>query len=76
MLEGMSTSARRPRHPASSPFKTDPEPIVEEFSVDDLVSHDTYGMGRVIHVEEAAVTVDFRPQRVRVQRPFHKLSRI
>ena len=44
--------------------------------VDDLVSHDSYGMGRVVNVEAAAVTVDFRSQKVRVPSPFRKMSRL
>jgi hypothetical protein len=76
MLEEMTTSARRRRHLATSPFQPDPEPTIEQFTINDLVSHDTYGMGRVVQVEEAAVTVDFRPQRVRVVSPFPKLARI
>ncbi len=44
--------------------------------MDDLVSHDSYGMGRVIQVEAAAVTVDFRSQVVRIPSPFHKMSRL
>ncbi len=72
----MTTPARPRRHLASSPFQPDPEPTIEEFAVDDLVSHDSYGMGRVIHVEATAVTVDFRPQTVRVVSPFHKMTRI
>ena len=47
-----------------------------EFAVDDLVSHDSYGMGRVIQVESAAVTVDFRSQTVRITSPFHKMARL
>ena len=61
---------------ATSPFQADPEPIIEQYAINDLVSHDTYGMGRVVHVEATAVTVDFRPQRVRIMRPFHKMARI
>jgi hypothetical protein len=33
-------------------------------------------MGRVLHVEEAAVTVDFRSQTVRIVSPFHKMSKL
>lgn len=44
--------------------------------VDELVTHDSYGMGRVIAVDAAAVTVDFRPQIVRVVSPFKKMSRL
>ena len=53
----MTTSAAPRRHLASSPFKPDPEPTIEHYEVDDLVSHDSYGMGRVLHVEGAAVTL-------------------
>ena len=76
ILELMTPPPRARRHLASSPFKPDPEPTIEQFEVDDMVSHDAYGMGRVIQVEEAAVTVDFRSQTVRIPSPFHKMSRL
>ena len=47
-----------------------------EFELGELVSHDSYGMGRVVGVETAAVTVDFRPQVVRIPRPFPRLSKL
>jgi hypothetical protein len=72
----MTTPARPRRHLASSPFKPDPVPIVEEFAVGDMVSHDSYGMGRVVHVDLAAVTVDFGDRTVRIPTPFHKMSRL
>ena len=72
----MSTSSARRRHLASSPFKPDPEPVIEEFECGDLVSHDSYGMGRVIAIDAGAVTVDFRTQTVRVTTPFHKMSKL
>jgi hypothetical protein len=72
----MTSSAGPRRHLATSPFRPDPEPIIEQFAIDDLVSHDSYGMGRVIQVEEAAVTVDFRSQKVRITSPFLKMSRL
>lgn len=72
----MTTPARARRHLASSPFQPDPEPTIEQYAVDDLVSHDSYGMGRVIQVEVAAVTVDFRSQTVRIPSPFHKMTRL
>jgi hypothetical protein len=50
--------------------------VVEEFEVGDMVSHDSYGMGRVVNVEAAAVSVDFRSQTVRVTSPFRKMSRL
>jgi hypothetical protein len=30
---------------ASSPFRPDPDPIIEQYALDDLVSHDSYGDG-------------------------------
>ena len=72
----MTPQPRVRRHLASSPFKPDPEPTIEQYEIDDMVSHDSYGMGRVISVEPAAVTVDFRSQTVRIASPFHKMSRL
>jgi hypothetical protein len=74
MLDKMTTSARPRRHLATSPFQPDPEPTVEQYAIRDLVSHDSYGMGRVIQVEAAAVTVDFRSRTVRIASPFHKMT--
>ena len=70
----MSTPARR--HLASSPFQPEPVPTIEQYELDDLVSHDSYGIGRVTSVEAAAVTVDFRSQTVRIPSPFHKMERL
>lgn len=72
----MTTHARPRRHLSGSPFQPDPEPTIEQYAVDDLVSHDSYGMGRVIEVEGAAVTVDFRAQTVRIESPFRKMERL
>ncbi len=72
----MTTSASNRRHLASSPFRPDPEPIVPEFEVADLVNHDSHGMGRVTHVDSSAVMVDFGAQTVRIPRPFPKLAKL
>lgn len=69
-------SPARRRHLASSPFKPQPEPIIEKFALEDRVSHDTYGVGRVIGEEEGAVTVDFGSQRVRITSPYNKLEHL
>jgi hypothetical protein len=66
----------RRRHLASSPFKPEPEQVIEEFAVADLVSHDTYGMGRVVAIDPSGVTVDFRTHTVRVVSPFSKMSKL
>jgi hypothetical protein len=76
ILEVMTKPVGPRRHLASSPFKPDPEPTIEQYAVDDRVVHDAYGLGRVISVEAAAVTVDFSSQTVRITSPFTKMSRL
>lgn len=71
-----SSSAAKRRHLATSPFQPRPEPPVEQFAVDELVSHDTYGVGRVIGTYEGVVTVDFRTQTVRIHSPFRKMEKL
>jgi len=68
--------ARR-RRPPNSPF-TDPvlAPI-QEYSVDDRVSHDSFGLGRVVSVQgDTAVVVDFGSRTVRIPTPFPKLHKL
>lgn len=72
----MATSPPRRRHLASSPFRPDPEPVIEQFECGDLVSHDSYGMGRVVGAEADAVTVDFRTQTLRITSPFYKMAKL
>jgi hypothetical protein len=73
----MTTRSGHGRRPlASSPFKPQPEPTIGVFAVDDRVSHDTFGLGRVIGTEASAVTVDFAGRRVRVTSPFGKMEKI
>jgi hypothetical protein len=71
-MEAMTTPVRR--HLASSPFQPEPEPTIEQYAVDDLVSHDSFGMGRVTSVEAAAVTVDFGSRTVRIPSPYRKME--
>jgi hypothetical protein len=70
-----SSGPPRPRH-AKSPFKAQPEPVIEEFEVSDRVSHDAYGLGRVVGVDAAGVTVDFGNGNVRVTSPFRKMTKL
>jgi hypothetical protein len=72
----MKPSPARRRHLASSPFQPPPEPVIEQFECGDLVSHDSYGVGRVVVAEADAVTVDFRTKTVRITSTFHKMSRL
>lgn len=69
-------SAAQRRHFASSPFQPRPEPVIEQFAVEDRVSHDHYGLGRVVSEENGAVTVDFGSGRVRVVSPFLKMEKL
>jgi hypothetical protein len=66
------------RHLASSPFAPPaPPPPVEVFTAGERVSHDRYGLGRVVLLEgDAAVVVDFGRGRVRIPAPFNKLTKL
>ncbi|MGL5826744.1 MAG: hypothetical protein ACRCYU_18330 [Nocardioides sp.] len=66
----------RRRHLAGSPFPPEPEPIIEIYAVDDLVSHDSYGLGRVVSADRAAATVDFGSQVLRIPTPFAKMEKL
>ena len=72
----MTTWPARRRHLAASPFQPDPEPVIERFERGDLVTHDSYGMGRVVATETEAVTVDFGAQTVRIPSPFRKMAKL
>ncbi len=76
MMNGASGGRRR--YLPSSPFKPPPEdPPVERFELDDLVTHDKYGLGRVVLVEDdTAVVVDFTPMKVRIMAPFARMIRL
>jgi hypothetical protein len=50
--------------------------VIEVFEVDDRVSHDSHGVGRVVSVEPTVVTVDFGAHKVRVASPFSKLEKL
>jgi hypothetical protein len=54
----------------------EPEPVIEQFAVDEGVAHDTYGFGRVIGADLAVGTVDFGTQTVRIMSPFDKLEKL
>lgn len=70
-------SAPKRRYLPTSPFKPPPEVPVEEYALDDLVTHDKYGLGRVIIVEgTAAVVIDFAPMRVRIMAPFTRMTKL
>jgi hypothetical protein len=70
-------AAVRPLLP-TSPFAVPPlAPPAEQFVVLDQVTHDKYGLGRVISVEDDTVLlIDFGSSRVRITTPCAKLSKL
>lgn len=67
------------RHLATSPFNKPPvpEPPAEQYAVQDQVTHDRYGLGRVVTVVDGiSVTIDFGSRLVRIQTPCAKLSKL
>jgi len=61
-----------------SPFNARPlAPPVEEFTVRDQVTHDKYGLGWVVLVEDdEAVIVDFGSRKVRILSPFARMTKL
>ena len=73
----MTNSSDLPRNRrSSSPFKAAPEPVIETFEQDDRVTHDLYGLGRVVNVEAHAVSVDFGERTLRITSPYSKLHHL
>ncbi len=67
------------RYLPGSPFNNIPVPVrhVEQYSLHDQVTHDRYGLGVVIGVEdEVAVLVDFGTQKERITSPYTKLTKL
>ena len=65
------------RHLPGSPFNAPaPAPPAETFAVHDQVTHDKYGLGIVLGVEDHAVLVDFRPQQRRIPLPCTRLIKL
>jgi len=63
----------------TSPFNAPPAaPPAVVFVVQDQVTHDKYGLGRVIDVEDdaAAVLIDFGSRQERITTPFSQLTRL
>ena len=63
----------------TSPFNAPPAaPPAVQYVVQDQVTHDKYGLGRVIDVEDdaAAVLIDFGSRQERITTPFSQLTRL
>ena len=79
ILEGMKPApAATRRFLPTSPFKPPPPaPPAEQFAVQDQVTHDKYGLGRVVSVEDdTALVIDFRTHQVRITTPCAKLTKL
>jgi hypothetical protein len=75
----MSPARAMPRrYLPGSPFNNSaPAAPIEHYDAGDQVTHDRYGLGRVIGVEEdVAVIVDFGGQQARITSPFTKLTKL
>ena len=76
MMKPARATTRRllPTSPFAVPL---PAPPAEQFAVEDQVTHDKYGLGRVIGVEDdAAVLIDFGSRQERITTPFSQLTRL
>ena len=62
----------------TSPFgPAPPAPPAERFAEQDQVTHDKYGLGRVISVQDdAALVIDFGARRMRIAMPCAKLAKL
>ena len=77
MVPMKATRAAARRHLPASPFNAPaPAPPAETFAVHDQVTHDRYGLGVILSVEDHAVLVDFRPQQRRIPLPCAKLTKL
>jgi hypothetical protein len=79
ILEAMKRTRVAARRPLpGSPFNVPVvAPVIEQFALHDRVTHDAYGLGRVIGVEgDIAVLVDFGPRQERITSPYEKLFKL
>ena len=75
----MKPSRAAPRRPLpGSPFNLpEPEEPAEQYAVNDLVTHDKYGLGTVTGADDAdSVLVNFGAHKARIALPCAKLFRL
>ena len=78
----MMVAVKAPRRAArrqlpGSPFNAPAPPRpAQTFAVHDQVTHDTYGLGVILGVDDDAVLVDFRPPQRRIPLPCAKLTKL
>jgi hypothetical protein len=73
----MTKPAAPKRYLPTSPFKAPVMPPPKQFTVGDQVTHDMYGLGRVIGIEDGiAALVDFGSTQERILSPYAKMSKL
>ncbi|WP_052852827.1 hypothetical protein [Streptomyces avicenniae] len=73
----MTKPAAPKRSLPTSPFKAPVAPPPKQFAVGDQVTHDMYGLGRVLVIEDGiAALVDFGSVRERILSPYTKMSKL
>jgi hypothetical protein len=77
MVSMKASRAAARRYLPGSPFNA-PVPVrpAETFAAHDQVTHDKYGLGVILSVEDDAVLVDFRPHQRRIPVPCAKLTKL
>ena len=73
----MTKPAAPKRHLPTSPFQAPVTPAPKHFATDDQVTHDVYGLGRVIGIEDGiAALVDFGSVQMRILSPYAKMTKL
>ncbi|MGC0204772.1 hypothetical protein [Streptomyces levis] len=73
----MTKRAAHKRHLPTSPFAAPVAPTPKHFAVGDQVTHDMYGLGRVVGVEDGiAALVDFGSAQMRILSPYAKMTKL
>lgn len=72
------TKSPAPKHRLpTSPFKAAAAPPPKYFAPSDQVTHDVYGLGRVVGIEEGvAALVDFGSEQMRILSPYAKMTKL
>ena len=76
MMKPARTATRRvlPTSPFGPP---PPAPPAEQFAEQDQVTHDKYGLGRVVTVQDdTTLVIDFGAHRMRITMPCAKLAKL
>ncbi|GAB2975530.1 hypothetical protein GCM10023080_045270 [Streptomyces pseudoechinosporeus] len=65
------------RHLPTSPFKAPVAPVAKHFELGDRVSHDQFGLGTIVGVEDGvAMLVDFGARQARIVSPYTRMDKL